>query len=106
MLFRTVFERINEERSSIIAGIGRYAQKQTALSERIDTQRDEIVTLDGNPDKTNDEWDKLEEMQDILVWDERIYKERAQSLTYVCETPVLLEKRAFSLARKMAEHLE
>lgn len=106
MLFTDIFQRINTERSSVIAGIARYAGRQTSLSERIDEQRDAIVALEAKTDKTDDEWDKLEEMQDILVWDERIYRERAQSLTYVCETPVLLEKRAFALARKMAEHLE
>jgi hypothetical protein len=37
-----------------------------------------------------------------LAWDTRIFRERSQSLTYVCETPVLLERRAFELARALA----
>ena len=38
----------------------------------------------------------------MLGWETRIFRDRAQSLTYVCETPVLLERRAFELARAFA----
>jgi DNA repair exonuclease SbcCD ATPase subunit len=101
VLFRTIFERINRERADVISGIARYAGKQTGLSERIDGLQQELATLKEKPedDRSDDEWDRLEELQDIVTWDARIYTERAQSLTYVCETPVLLEKRAFALAQ-------
>ena len=33
-------------------------------------------------------------------------KERQQSLTYVCETPVILEQRAFALSRAIAGRLD
>ncbi len=103
VLFRTVFEQINRERAQVIAGIARYASKQTGLSERIDGLQQELATLDAKTDKSDDEWDRLEELQDIVTWDARIYTERAQSLTYVCETPVILEKRAFALAKMVLE---
>ncbi len=106
VLFRTVFEQINRERATVIAGIGRYAAKQTGLSERIDGLQQELATLEAKDDKSNDEWDRLEELQDIVTWDARIYTERAQSLTYVCETPVILEKRAFALAKTVSEAAE
>lgn len=106
-LFGAVFESIDRERNAVIGGIRRYAEKQTALAERIDDQQQEIATLTAKgEDKTNDEWDRMEELQDIVTWDARIYKERAQSLTYVCETPVLLEKRAFALARAVMNELK
>ena len=41
-------------------------------------------------------------MRNTLAWDTRIFKQRAQSLNYVCETPVLLEQRAFAIARALA----
>ena len=103
ILFREVFERINRERSQVISGIARYAAKQTGLSERIDATQQEVATLEAKADKSDDEWDRMEELQDIATWDARIYTERAQSLTYVCETPVLLEKRAFALAKTVSE---
>lgn len=39
------------------------------------------------------------ELEQALAWDTRIYEEREQSLTYVCEVPVLVEQRAFALGR-------
>ena len=39
-------------------------------------------------------------------WDIRIYDDRRGSLTYLCEQPVLLEQRAFTLARTIVSHLE
>jgi hypothetical protein len=34
-----------------------------------------------------------------------VFDERKQSLTYVCESPVILEKRAFAIARAIMRHL-
>lgn len=106
LLFALVFERIDAERSQLVGGIGRYAGKQAGLAERIDTQNGKLAALDSKEDKSNDEHDRLEELADRIEWDTRIFEERQQSLTYVCETPVLLEKRAFALARMMMERME
>ena len=37
--------------------------------------------------------------------DQRIFTDRQQSLSHVCETPVILEQRAFALGRAIAGHL-
>ena len=47
-----------------------------------------------------------EEVLKALRWDTRIYDERQAALTYVCESPVLIEQRAFALAREIRNHLE
>jgi hypothetical protein len=101
-LFSRVFDIINDHRTRLISGIGRYAKKQAGLSEGIEQRRDAIGELEaaGEPDL-----DRIEELQDFLTWDERIFKERSQSLAYVCETPVILEQRLFALARIMQSHL-
>lgn len=106
LLFALVFERIDTERAQLIGGIGRYAGKQAGLAERINTQNEELAELEAKEDKSHDEFDRLEEIADKVEWDTRIFDERQQSLTYVCETPVLLEKRAFALARLMMAHLD
>ena len=100
-IFAALLDRINAERGEIISGIGRYARRQTELSDRIETMQRELSTLEAEPDDGKD-WDRIEELRDTLAWDTRIFKERAQSLTYVCETPVLLEQRAFAIARELA----
>ncbi len=99
LLFAAVFEKINAERSSIMNGIRRYARKQRALAEKIEGQGVALAKLgaeDGERRKA------LEEQQ---IWDTRIYDEREQSLTFVCETPVLLEKRLFRIGREIMAQL-
>ncbi len=99
LLFSGVLDRIGIERSQVISGIGRYAHKQAELADRVKQREAEIKTLSDAPQP---DLDKIEELQDNLNWDIRVYRERAQSLTYVCETPVLLEQRAFEIARILA----
>ena len=48
---------------------------------------------------------ELDELETRFSWDKRIFEERAQSLTYVCETPVLLEQRLYEIARAIQAKL-
>jgi hypothetical protein len=98
-LYAAVLEQINRERGAIIGGIGRYARHQAALSDRVEQEQLELAELEGDAEADPE---RLEELRQKLAWDTRIFRERAQSLSYVCETPVLLERRAFELARALA----
>ncbi len=106
LLFSGVFEIIESERAKVMAGIERYSKRQQALADRIREQSKEIATLRQNSDGSNAATDAIEDAQSKLDWDTRIYQEREQSLTYVCEVPVLFEQRAFALARMMLKHLQ
>ena len=44
-------------------------------------------------------------LESQFAWDRRIFEERSQALTYVCETPVLLEQRLFEIARRIQARL-
>ncbi len=99
-LFAGIFERINAERSRIVAGIERYARKQKALADRI---RDGEAALRARPAAADR---AVQDLETQLRWDTRIYDERRQALEYVCESPVILEQRAFALAREIQNHLE
>lgn len=105
-LFAGVFEAIDTERARLVGAIGLYARKQRGLSERIDADRLELDALRAaaKPDD-HDALDRIEAREDALVWDTRIYVERRQALTYVCESPVILEKRAFAVAKIVEEAL-
>lgn len=105
-LFGGAFQSIDRERTRIIAGIERFARKHRALAERIDRRDEELRTAEETaaPDDY-DELDRIEEMQDQQEWDIRIYQDRQKSLTYVCETPVILERRAFAIARMIQTEL-
>ena len=105
-LFAGVFHTIDTERARIIAGVERYAQKQRGLSEQIDAREDEIrqAQAAAKPDD-NDAQDRIDEMKDKLAWDVRIFQDRRRSLTYVCDSPVILERRAFAAARLIQSEL-
>jgi hypothetical protein len=99
-LFGGLFETLNSERKRVLEGIERYGRKQKALAERIRKAQDEL------PKWKDDESGKYEELQDQIAWDTRIFEERQKSLTFVCEVPILIERRAFDLAHKIAAAAE
>lgn len=102
-LMEAVFHRIEGDRSALIEGIGRYGRKQVALSGMIQQRRAHMADLEAAeaPD-----FDAIDAEEKALDWDQRIFTERQQSLAYVCETPVILEQRAFALGRAIAAHLD
>lgn len=105
LLFAGVLATINAERSSIMAGIGRFARRQHALAERISAQSAELDRLPAQ-NATDEQTDRREELLEVQVWDDRIFRERERSLQYVCELPVLLDQRAFALGREIAAQLD
>lgn len=100
-IFRGVFDKISSDRSTLIKGIERYSLQQIALSEAVDDTRAKMASL---MEADNPDFDLVDELEEKLDWDERVFRDRAQSLTYVCETPVLLEKRAYAIAQILLQH--
>ena len=101
---KAALNRINRDRGSIIAGIQRYARRQTALAELIAQQTVEINRLIRDDDQAQKA--RLDELREKQTWDTRIYEERERSLTYICQQPVILEQRIFALAREIMAHLD
>lgn len=99
-LFKATLEIINDDRTSIINGIKKFSRGQRTLADKINAKNREIEAMDRS--------DVL--ARDAAVterdWDVRIFEDRRQSLVYLCEQPVLLEQRAFALARSLVSHLE
>jgi len=102
-LMVAIFDRVEPHRAALIAGIARYGHKQVDLAERIDRHRQKMEEMEKAeaPD-----FDAIDAEEEQLDWDMRIFQDRQQALTYVCETPVILEQRVFALARAIATGLE
>ena len=96
-LFVATLDHVNPARDRVMAGITRYAHKQEALDGR-DRGRPARVRGGRTPPSRKD-FDRIDALEEELDWSTRIFQDRQQSLTYVCETPVILEQRAFALAR-------
>ena len=102
-VFAGVLELVNTERDRVLHGIERYARGQRRLADRVRDESDRISAVKDSPGaEVTDEGRALESQ---FAWDKRIFEERAQALTYVCETPVILEQRLFEIARRIQERL-
>lgn len=100
MLVQGLFEHMDHERSQVISGIGRYARNQLALAARLRKEASEVDTLRGKPDADVRE---VAARTDRLTLETRIFEERVQSLTYVCEVPTLIEQRLYALAKTVGD---
>lgn len=100
-IFAGVFDTLGDTRREVITGIEQYSLKQIALSERIEAARSEMRT---HTESENPDFDRIDLLEEQLDWDERVFRDRARSLSYVCETPVLIEKRLYSVARMLLKH--
>jgi hypothetical protein len=103
MLMAGALSIINSDRSAIIAGIERYTRRQRDLAAKVEHQTTELDALPANG--TAEQNARRQDLQEMQTWDARILQERERSLTYVCETPVLLEQRIFALGREISNHL-
>ncbi len=106
-VYAGVFEVLNGERNKVMHGIARYAQGQRRMAERIREEADQISQTKDAPSAADArELPKEQsELETKFAWDRRIFQERSQSLTYVCEVPTLLEQRLGEIARKIQAKL-
>ena len=102
-LFVGVLDIINENRGKVLQGITRYAAGQERLAERLRDESDKISAARDEPSIAfnADATGKEKEFE----WDQRIFNDRRQALSYVCETPSLLERRASDIARRIQAQL-
>jgi hypothetical protein len=100
MLVQGLFDHMNAERSQVISGIARYARNQLDLAARLRKEASEVDAMRAKPDADANE---IALRTDRLIWETRVFEERVQSLTYVCEVPTLIEQRLYALAKTVAE---
>ena len=99
LVFEAVFNTLSKRRTRIISGIGDFSLSQIALAEKIDTNRAEMdaILVADEPD-----FDRVDALEERLDWDQIIYTDRQRNITYLCETPTLLERRLFSIGQMLS----
>ena len=100
MLVRGLFDHMDGERMRVMAGITRYAHKQVAMAAQLREQGAALDALIASDDADPDE---VERKTDELTFATRIYDERTQSLTAVCEVPTIIEQRLYQLAKTVQQ---
>jgi chromosome segregation ATPase len=96
MLFAGVFDRLESERHEVIAGLDRFGRLQKELAEQVRTAAQDLRTAQ---DKPHSDPQKMKELSEALQWKMRIFEERRKTVSYVCETPALIEQRLGALSR-------
>ncbi len=104
-VFAGLFETLNDERTQVIEGLLRFGAKQKELAGKIRAENASPQEGPGKGPPQASSQDARTVARD-LEWDLRVFEERRQSLTYVCETQALIEQRLFALARVIQRNLE
>lgn len=93
-LFAALYSRLNAQRDEVMNGIERFSRKQKAMAEQIRGETRQMRELQDKPDADQAQSDEL---ANRLSWQTRIFEDRRKSTSYVCDVPVLIEKRLFDL---------
>jgi hypothetical protein len=93
-LFAALYSKLNAQRDEVMNGIERFSRKQKGMAEQI---RDETQQMRELQDRPNADQAQSDELANRLSWQTRIFEDRRKSTSYVCDVPVLIEKRLFDL---------
>lgn len=102
MLVQGMFDHMDGERSHVISGISRYAHRQLEMAAELRKEASDVDALRAKPDADPDE---VARRADQLNFATRIFNERVQSLTYVCDVPTIIEQRLYQLTKTVSESL-
>jgi hypothetical protein len=94
-LFAALYSTLNAQRDQVMSGIERFSRKQKAMAEGI---REKTQKMREMQDRLNADPAQNDELANQLSWETRIFEDRRKTTSYVCEVPVLIEKRLFELA--------
>lgn len=101
-LFAALYSTLNAQRDEVMSGIERFSLKQKTMAEEIREKTRKIREL---LDKPNVDPAQSDELASQLSWQTRIFEDRRKSTSYVCDVPVLIEKRLFDLASAIQSDL-
>jgi hypothetical protein len=94
--FAAAFTDLSQQRSQIVEGLDRIGRRQKALADHIRAEN----AAQNSSDQTHDgQAPPGANGQERLLWDLRIFNDRRQTVTYVCEAPTLIEQRVGEIAR-------
>ncbi len=93
--FGAAFQDLTQQRSQILSGLDRFGRKQRELADRIRAENE--VAQNAADEKNNAPLDDTARQK--LEWDLRVFDDRRRTVSYVCESPALIEQRLGAIAR-------
>ena len=103
LLFAGLFETLNRERTEVMNGLERLQHSQRELADRI---RADVSAQREQQDKSQPDQTKIDELNNRVEWNTRIFEDRRKSVRYACEVPVIIERRLFALGRTIRQQME
>ena len=103
VLFLGLFEVMDAERDSVLAGLDRFGRRQRELAAglRADLAQLNAARAAATPDEA-----QVNRLTDQVGWENRVFQERRQVLGTVCDVPGQIEQRLFALARAIQREVE
>lgn len=96
LLFAGVYERMNDERREVVNGLERFGRRLREMAEKA---REETQAMRDLQDKTPPDPEAIRKAGEALQWRLRLFEEQRRMVSYVCESPALIEQRFGALAR-------
>jgi len=101
-VFRDVFDTLSTRRGKVVSGIEDFSLGQIELSKRIEAAHTEMANL---MQAETPDYDRIDALEEQLDWDQVIYSDRQSTITYLCETPTLIEQRLYSLSQILRQQI-
>ena len=98
-VFAGLFNTVNNQRKTVITGIGRYQKSQKARSVELERQSTAIGELEQKAPADEKAAADLATAQEQFQWAQRIFQERQTSIPLACELPTLIEERLYEITR-------
>ena len=103
LLFAGLFATLNRERTVVMNGIERFAQRRALVADRIKAEARQMRELQDAPNRDES---KVNELTNSIEWDTRVFEDQRKTISYVCEVPIIIERRLGALARAIQQSIE
>ena len=102
-LMAGLFSALGDERSSVMAGLDRFGerQKQLAVEIRADNEKLHALQTDAGADPK-----AVQQMVQKVTWAATVFQDRRQALSYACDVPSKIEQRLFAFAQQIQQELQ
>ena len=102
-LFAGLFRTLDEERSSVIAGLDRFGMRQKELATELRNDNEKLRMMQADPKSDAGTTNQLIQK---VTWEAQVFQDRRQALSYACDVPAKIEQRLFALARTVQDALQ
>ena len=97
-----LFSALNEERSTVVAGLDRFGARQKELAAELRSDNEKLRTMQAD---SSSDAGELNQLTQRVQWEAQVFQDRRQALSYACEVPSKIEQRLFALARTIQDAL-